>query len=240
MNTQFQLILLVVTSVFSLCPKEEYQPLNEMDNFTLMPLPYTYKDLEPVLWSQMAYFHHKKEHGKFIPALNDIVSSTSIYSSLTVTELLVQYGLEDNDLAISAGGYYSHSLFWWSIMPTQCANQSPEGQLLEDIEKYFGDFATFRDEFTRRAVSMFGSGWVWLCMNSDGHLVLNGKQGEYNPLGGEECIPLLGVDVWEHSYYLFYMDDREDWVERWWGIVDWELVEYWYQEYVSQSLPIPV
>lgn len=233
-------ILVIVLVVNALCPKEEYLALNEVDKFSLMALPYDYKELEPVLWTQIAYFHHKKEHAKFIPLINDIVSANSDYSSLTLPELLMQYGLDDNDLALAAGGLYSHSLFWWSIMPTSCAKQTPEGQLLLDIEKYFGDFNTFKEEFTRRAESLFGSGWVWLCMNPDGHLIINGKSSEYSPLGGKESYPLLGIDLWEHSYYLFYMNDKEDWVERWWGIVDWELVEYWYQEFVSKSLPVPV
>lgn len=233
-------IIFLLSLVYALCPKDEYKPRNEINVFSLPTLPYNYKELEPVLWSQIVYFHHKKEHAKFIEPLNLLIAEDSTYESLTVTDLIIQFGLQNNDIALNAGGYYNHALLWWSLLPSSCNKHQPEGQLLEDIEMYFGDFETFKDEFSRRAISLFGSGWIWLCRNPDGHLIINGKNSEYSPLAGNECLPLLGIDMWEHAYYLFYMDDIEDYVYRWWGIVDWELIEYWYQEYVSQGLPVPV
>ena len=234
------LFLSLASLVYSSCEKEEYSAENEKDVFTLLPLPYEYKELEPILWSQLVYYHHKKEQSKFLETLNEIVSSDSTYESMTVTDILMEYGLVDNDLALSAGGYYNHALFWWSMMPSTCSKSSPEGDLLAQIENYFGSFDTFKDEFTQRAVSLFGSGWLWLCVTPENDMIINGKSSEYSPLAGKECYPLLGIDLWEHAYYLYYFDDIEDWVERWWSIVDWELIEYWYQEYVSDLKPVPV
>ena len=235
-----QRIFFLIVSAFSLCNKDEYKALNEVDEFSLMTLPFGYKDLESVLWSQIVYFHHTKEHGKYIPKLNQVVGSNSAYESLTVTELIMQYGLTDKELALYAGGYYNHALFWWSLKPTSCSKKDPEGQLLADIEKYFVDFKTFQDEFSRRAISLYGNGWLWLCYTPDGDLKIKGRNNEYSPLGGTECYPLLGLDLWEHSYYLFYLDSVVEYVLRWWSLIDWSLIEYWYQEYTTKFVAIPV
>lgn len=233
-------IICLIAIVWAECSKTEYSAQNEKNTFSLISLPYSYYSLEPVLWAQVVYFHHKKEQNKFTEKLNTLVSSNSNYEDLTVVELLQNYGLKDKNLARNAGGYYNHALFWWSLVPTSCNKGEPEGKLLRDIEKYFGSFEGFQAEFERRAVALFGSGWIWLCLNEGDDLIINGKSEEYSPLSSNECLPIVGIDLWEHAYSLNYQDEVKRWVQFWWQIVDWELVEYWYEEYILERTPVPV
>lgn len=238
-NTICTFLALILTSRAS-CPKSEYSPAYETSTFTLTPLPYDYYQLEPVMWAQTLYFHYKKRNSELVDDLNSVISSNSQYKSLTITELLQKFGLKDKKLASAAGGVYNHALFWWSLIPSSCNKAEPEGRLMTDIEKYFGSFETFKEEFERRAVALFGSGWLWLCFNSEGDLGINGKSDEFSPLGGDECLPVLGIDLWEHAYSVNYQDEINRWVQYWWQIIDWELVEYWYEKYVVKRTPIPI
>jgi superoxide dismutase, Fe-Mn family len=233
-------ITILIGVAFSQCNKTEYTAYNEAGEFSLLPLPYDYKVLEPVLWNQIVYIHYTKEQGKFIDPLNEIVSGNANYSSLTASQLLMQYGSIDTNLSFNAGGYYNHALFWWSLITPSCAKREPEGQLSVDIQTFFGNFSIFQNEFNKRAISLFGSGWIWLCRTRNGILKIKGKSLENNPLIASECYPIFGVDMWEHSYYLFYFDDAQSWVERWWGLLDWDLIEYWYETYTLSNTPIPV
>ena len=222
------------------CDKAEFDPLNNRFHFQLPPLPYNYSDLEPLQWSQALYFHHQREHKFYIGELNSIVSSNPDYYDLTITDLLIKFGLEDEDLATNAGAHYGHSLLWWIIGPQDCSKNEPEGSLLTAIEEEWGEFGIFQQEFTTYAMSLYGSGWVWLCTDRAEDLSIHAMKNEFSPLAGEECYPFLGIDVWEHAYYLYYLYDREDWISAWWSMIDWDLVEYWYEEYASQGEAIPV
>jgi Fe-Mn family superoxide dismutase len=233
------LVLFLALSSAS-CPKREFAPSYESNSFTLMDLPYDYYQLEPVMFAQSLYFHYKKIGSLLVENLNEVVKGNHLYKDLTITELLLQYGLKDKALARAGGGFYNHALFWWSLLPTSCNKNQPEGRLMDDIEKYFGSFKSFQEEFERRAVSLFGSGWIWLCLNSEGDLAINGKSNEYSPLGGDECLPFLGIDVWEHAYQINYQDEVNRWVQFWWQVVDWEMVEYWYEKFVLKRTPVPV
>ena len=233
-------ILLLVVGCFSQCEKKQYEPLNEKYSFHLPELPYGYGSLEPVLWSQIIYIHHKKEHTKLLAGLNYLTQNYGEYRDLTVVELLEEYGLEDPMVAKYAGGHYNHCLLWWSLIGASCAKSQPEGDLLAAIEREWGTFEDFKQEFTTYSASLFGTGWVWLCSNRAGELEIKGKQDEYSPLADGDCYPFLGIDLWEHAFYLYYIYNKEDYAKLWWEIVDWDLIEYWYENYSAKGKAVPV
>lgn len=224
----------------SQCDKEDYKPLNENSTFSLPALPYAYNSLEPVLWTQQIFFHHKREHQIMTDNLNEYLTGYSQYQNLKITELVETYGLTDDDIANLAGAYYNQCLLWWIYTPASCNKDSPEGPLLTQIQTQWGSFSTFKSEFESTARSLFGSGWVWLCSSSSGLLSIKAKQNEYSPLAGSECYPFLGINLWEHAYYIAYMWDKSTYIKYWWSIVDWDMIEYWYDTYASIGIAVPV
>ncbi|CAG9328057.1 unnamed protein product [Blepharisma stoltei] len=232
--------LLIAYCSASCSEKDDYSYKNENTTFSLPKLPYSYNALEPVLWTQVIYYHHKKEHKNIINELNDYIKNNQDFAGQTVTDLLINYGLQDDGIANYAGGHYNHCLLWWIYTLADCTKEEPEGKLLTKIEEKWGNFTDFVGEFTKTANSVFGSGWVWLCADSEGNLEIKAKKNEYSPLAGGECYPILGIDLWEHAYYLKFLWERKEYVSMWWTIVDWELIEYWYETYAANGLPVPV
>ena len=229
----------LVNSAKKSCEKDEFTPLNEKSTFTLPKLPYAYNSLNPHYWDQIVYYHHDRVHKTLINSLNSHIKSNSIYSGKSITDLLQNYASSDYTLWRYAGAHYSHSLFWWSLFSYKCADSLGTSELLYDIEQHWESFEGFKNEFNKYAKGLYGSGWVWLCINQEGELLIKAKSEEFNPLG-QGIIPIVGIDVWEHSYEFFYRWDRGAYVDAWWEIIDWGLISYLYEEYCKNLIPIPI
>ncbi|CAG9314480.1 unnamed protein product [Blepharisma stoltei] len=234
-------LISISVSLATICSKSDFSPLNEVANFTLAALPYGYDALDPTIWPGHLYYHYAREHAYRLNSLNTICTNNTNYQKLKVTDLLIQYGTKDEALGRFAGGHYGHSLFWWILIESSCSGNGPTGKLFNDIESTWGSYNEFVEEFTEKANTVFGSGWVWLSVKSNnGNLAIETTEDDNSPLAGGESYPFLGIDMWEHAYYISYLYDPFDWIEHWWTIIDWELVEYWYEQYASQKTPVPV
>ncbi len=193
--------------------------------FSLPELPYAYDALEPVIDQETMTIHHTKHHQAYITKLNEAVAVHPDLAGKSLADLLT--GI--NQLPESArtairnhgGGHYNHSLFWQTMRPSQEQN-TPTGNLAQQIESTFGSFETFREAFAKNAGDQFGSGWSWLVLNN-GKLELVKTANQDCPLMDGKR-PVLGIDVWEHAYYLKYQNRRADYVKAWWDVVNWDQV----------------
>jgi Fe-Mn family superoxide dismutase len=233
-------LLLQVTAVSSAtCRKAEYVTYGDKNKFHLHGLPYDYASLDPFLWEPEVFYHYNKTHQGLVDQLNNVVGWNSQYSGLTLEELLLYKANNDTKLAQSAGGHYSHSLWWWVLAPTNCARSEPSGALADKLVGQWGSFSNFQAEFEKYAKGIFGSGWAWLCLDSSQVLQLKAKREEFSPLQ-EGCLPLFGIDVWEHAYYLTYLQNRGSYAAAMWSYVDWDLLEYFYDEFLVNGNPVPI
>jgi len=187
--------------------------------FTLPDLEYAYDALGENISADIMQLHHDKHHRTYVDKLNAALATHPEIGEKGIVELISSIDTLPEDIRGAVrnhgGGHYNHSLFWKVMAPG--AGGQPTGELFDAIVAKYGDFQTFTDEFTTKALGVFGSGWVWL--QPDLSIVTSANQD--NPLmqGGEE--PLLGLDVWEHAYYLDYMNKRDDYVKAWWNVVNW-------------------
>lgn len=191
--------------------------------FTLPNLPYAYDALEPHIDARTMELHYSKHHQTYVDKLNVAVKDTE-YSGKPVEELLQKLdSLPENirtAVRNNGGGHYNHSFFWQVMSPD--GDGSPEGKLAEMINNSFGDFETFKAKFADAGVGRFGSGWVWLTKDGD-KLAISSSPNQDSPIM-EGISPLLGLDVWEHAYYLKYQNRRPEYIESWWNVVDWRFV----------------
>ena len=191
--------------------------------FSLPDLPYEYNALEPVISEEIMRLHHTKHHQTYVDKLNAALGQAPELAGMSLEDLMrnLDKAPESVRTAIRnhGGGHYNHSLFWTIMTPE--GTQAPVGKLKEDIVEKYGSFEEFIAQFNQKAVALFGSGWVWL--TSD--LEILSQPNQDNPLmqGGEE--PLMGLDVWEHAYYLDYKNKRDDYIQNWWKIVNWPVIE---------------
>lgn len=198
--------------------------------FTLPDLPYAYNALEPFIDEATMRIHHDKHHAAYVKNLNDALTLSGVEGLLTmpVEELIknlsnVPEGVRTK-VRNNGGGHANHSLFWTVMTPHQeGAGQGPQGKLAQAIEAAFADFETFREKFSAAGIGRFGSGWVWLSVES-GALKIEDSANQDSPLM-ENRIPILGLDVWEHAYYLKYQNMRADYIKAWWNVVNWTEVE---------------
>lgn len=195
--------------------------------FTLPDLPYEYEALGQYISADIMRLHHDKHHQTYVDKLNEAVSKAPSLEGKSLVSLLsgladvpeeVQTAVRNN-----GGGHYNHSLFWQWMSPQ--GGGQPSGELADQLVRVHGSFEQFIDSFNEKALGVFGSGWVWL--QPDMTIVTTANQD--NPLmeGGDE--PLLGLDVWEHAYYLDYQNRRVDYVKAWWDVVNWQFVEERYK-----------
>jgi len=190
--------------------------------FTLPALGYEYDALGDAISKDIMELHHKKHHQTYVDKLNAAVEGYPDLAGKEVEELLV--GLNDLPEAIRGavrnhgGGHYNHSLFWKWMSPN--GGGQPTGELFDAIVAKYGDFQTFTETFTAKALGVFGSGWVWL--QPDLEILTSANQD--SPLIDGKPAPILGLDVWEHAYYLDYKNKRDDYVNAWWKVVDWNFV----------------
>lgn len=193
-------------------------------SFQLPTLKYDYKALEPYIDALTMEIHHTKHHGAYTNNLNAAIEGTSL-SSLSIEDILKDISKQSPAVRNNGGGYYNHNLFWETMSPN--GGGEPKGELLKSIIKNFGSFAEFKEKFNSAATTRFGSGWAWLVL-SNSELKVFSTPNQDNPLmdvSEIKGLPLLGLDVWEHAYYLKYQNRRPEYIQNFWNVVDWNYVE---------------
>jgi len=193
-------------------------------SFKLPDLTYDYNALEPHIDARTMEIHHTKHHGAYTSKLNDAVAGTDLEGK-TIEEILA--GISGHSAAVrnNGGGFYNHNLFWKVMGPDGGGN--PSGDLAAAIDKDFGSFDAFKEEFNNAAATRFGSGWAWLVKQDGGKLVVTSSPNQDNPLmdiSEVKGTPILGLDVWEHAYYLNYQNRRPDYISAFWNVVNWKEV----------------
>jgi Fe-Mn family superoxide dismutase len=194
-------------------------------SFQLPDLNYGFDSLEPHIDAKTMQIHHGKHHAGYTSKLNAAVEGTDLEGK-SIEDLLSNLDLSNSAVRNNGGGYYNHCLFWEIMSPN--GGGSPSGNLLAAIEKAFGSFDEFKVEFSKAAATRFGSGWAWLCAHSDGSLEICSTANQDNPImNGIGCggSPILGLDVWEHAYYLNYQNRRPDYINGFFNVIDWAKVE---------------
>ncbi|HEY0978588.1 MAG TPA: superoxide dismutase [Flavobacteriales bacterium] len=198
--------------------------------FKLPELPYAPAALEPHIDARTMEIHHGKHHNAYVTNLNKAIEGTPL-ENRSIEDLMT--GLDMNNAAVrnNGGGHYNHSLFWTVMAPN--AGGKPSGELASAIDAAFGSFDAFKEKFANAAATRFGSGWAWLCVHKGGKVEVCSTPNQDNPLmpnTGCGGTPILGLDVWEHAYYLHYQNRRPDYVAAWWNVVDWNAVAKRYTE----------
>jgi Fe-Mn family superoxide dismutase len=195
--------------------------------FTLPALPYANNALEPHFDAQTMEIHHDKHHAAYVNNLNNAVVGTDA-DGKTIEEIVAHAGKYGNVVRNNGGGHWNHTMFWSWLSPT--GGGEPTGALADAIKKDFGSFDKFKEEFVKAATTRFGSGWAWL-IKQDGKLVVTSTANQDNPLmdvAEVKGTPILGLDVWEHAYYLKYQNKRPDYISAFWNLVNWDKVSELY------------
>jgi Fe-Mn family superoxide dismutase len=197
--------------------------------FTLPPLPYAFDALEPYIDAQTMQIHHDKHHGTYVTNLNAAIEKAPELASWSLEDLNAKINTVPEAVRTAVrnngGGHWNHSMFWLWLDPAKKGGE-PSGPLADAIKSSFGDFATFKTQFTAAGTGRFGSGWAWLT-KKDGKLAITSTPNQDNPLmeGTKPSDVLLGLDVWEHAYYLKYQNRRPDYIAAFWNVVNWPKVE---------------
>jgi Fe-Mn family superoxide dismutase len=190
--------------------------------FTLPDLPYDFNALEPYIDARTMEIHHGKHHQAYIDNLNKALEKAPALQGKTIEQIVSDLNSAPEELRTAirnhGGGHYNHSLFWKAMSPS--GGGRPTGDLLEKINSSFGSFETFKEKFSQTAITRFGSGWGWLSVDGKGGLVVHSTPNQDTPLM-EGFKPILGVDVWEHAYYLLYQNRRPEYVQNFWNVINW-------------------
>ena len=195
--------------------------------FELPDLKYDYNGLEPYIDGRTMEIHHGKHHGGYTSKLNAAIEGSDL-ADKSIEEILAGAGSHGAGVRNNGGGYFNHNLFWEVMSPN--GGGKPEGDLLQSINKAFGSFDEFKSKFSDAAATRFGSGWAWL-VKTDSGLVVTSTPNQDNPLmdvADVKGTPILGLDVWEHAYYLNYQNRRGDYIAAWWNVVTWAQVAAYY------------
>ncbi|QJD78591.1 superoxide dismutase [Spirosoma rhododendri] len=198
--------------------------------FVLDPLPYPSDSLEPNIDKQTMEIHHDKHHNAYVTNLNNAIAGTDM-DSKSIEDLLKSVSQAPVAVRNNGGGHYNHTLFWNTLSGN--GGGQPTGELAEAIDKKFGSFDAFKEEFTKAATTRFGSGWAWLIVTGDGELAVTSTPNQDNPLmdvAEVKGFPIIGLDVWEHAYYLKYQNKRPDYIAAYFNVVDWNAANTRYQE----------
>ena len=199
-------------------------------SFQLPDLSYDHDALEPYIDSKTMQIHHGKHHAGYTSKLNAAIEGTDLEGK-SIEEILKTLDMSNSAVRNNGGGYYNHCLFWDIMGPN--AGGLPSGDLGEAINKSFGSFENFKSKFSAAAGTRFGSGWAWLCVHSNGKLEVCSTANQDNPLmPGIGCggSPILGLDVWEHAYYLNYQNRRPDYVDAFFNVINWDAVAKLYRQ----------
>lgn len=207
--------------------------------FTLPDLPYPHNALEPVIDAKTMEIHHGKHHNAYVTKLNEAIADDANLSGKSIEDLLQNLNdvpeAKRSAVRNNGGGHYNHSLFWTLMAsPGKGGGGEPSGELGNAIKRAFGSFSDFREKFANAGVTRFGSGWAWLGVKDDGKLTISSTPNQDCPImaGMVDCVctPILGLDVWEHAYYLNYQNRRPDYIKAWWDVVNWKAVEKLYDK----------
>lgn len=200
-----------------------------MTKFELPELPYAYDALEPHIDKETMNIHHTKHHNGYVTKLNAALEGHSAFDDLSVEEILADLNKVPEDIRTAVrnngGGHANHSLFW-TVLGKDGAKE-PVGDLKQAIDETFGSFDAFKETFANAAATRFGSGWAWLVV-ADGKLEVLSTPNQDSPISDGKT-PILGIDVWEHAYYLNYQNRRPDYIDAFWNVVNWDKVEEYYQ-----------
>lgn len=226
-----------------------YEFITERTNsYTLPPLPYDYKDLEPFIDEATVRVHHTGHHAAYTKKMNAAIQEWETEAKVTESAMIFEllHRLEDVPdkyrVAIqnNGGGYVNHNLYWSVMSPNPNSDErEPTGQIGIDIDEDFGNFSNFKDLFTKEALSLFGSGYVWLCrdVNQNRKLIISKTANQDSPLQDGFRLPILVIDIWEHAYYIKHQNRRPQHVSDWWKLVDWtaveELDEWWKKQNIK-------
>jgi Fe-Mn family superoxide dismutase len=202
--------------------------------YTLPPLPYPSNALEPHIDARTMEIHHGKHHQAYVDNVNKALEGKGV-SEQSIEDLCRNIESIPSDIRTAVrnngGGHANHSMFWTIMSPN--GGGKPGGELVKAIDGELGGFEKFKEEFTKAATTRFGSGWAWLGVKQDGKLCVCSTPNQDNPLMKGlvdcACTPILGLDVWEHAYYLKYQNRRPEYITAWWNVVDWKAVENRYQ-----------
>ena len=191
--------------------------------FTLPKLPYAYDALEPYIDARTMEIHHTKHHNAYTTNLNAAIAGTDL-DNQSIETILTTLDMNNAAVRNNAGGYYNHNLFWQIMAPK--AGGQPTGELAKAINDAFGSFDNFKTAFSKAAATRFGSGWAWLCVHKGGKVKVCSTANQDNPLMPTmQCgFPILGLDVWEHAYYLNYQNRRPDYIEAFFNVINWDKV----------------
>lgn len=200
--------------------------LSEMKKIGIEKLPYSYSALKTFIDSETMSIHYNKHYKGYVDKLNKALKDKD--GEMTLDQIIKSINKFDEKVRNNAGGAFNHALFWKMLSPKK---QLPSGEILEKIKKDFGNIKKMKDEFNEAAKDRFGSGWAWLYLSKNGDLKIMSTPNQDNPLmnvvknGG---FPLLGLDVWEHAYYLKYQNKRDEYIKNFWDVVNWEFVNELY------------
>ncbi|RAJ04257.1 Fe-Mn family superoxide dismutase [Chitinophaga skermanii] len=201
--------------------------------FTLPALPYGFDALEPNFDKMTMEIHHDKHHAAYVKNLNDALNGTT-WASLSLAEILAKVSAKEPAIRNNAGGHYNHSLFWTILSPKKT---TPSSKLSAAINSTFGSFDAFQSKFNDAAKTVFGSGWAWLYVDGNKKLNISKTPNQDNPLMtglvSETGTPILGLDVWEHAYYLKYQNRRPDYITAFWNVINWDEVSKRYEAAVK-------
>lgn len=211
---------------------QQIPPGNFKTGFDQQPLPYAYNALEDVIDAMTMELHYSKHAAAYSKNLKDAVAAEKVDASAALEDVLANISKFSAKMRNNGGGHFNHEMFWQSMRPKRenpqgSASNAPAGKLLEAIEKQFFSFDNFKKQFAEFGKNRFGSGWAWLYINKENLLMLGSTINQDNPLMDIAEIkgyPLLGLDVWEHAYYLKYQNRRADYIEAWWKVVNWDYV----------------
>ncbi|MBF2073319.1 MAG: superoxide dismutase [Synechococcales cyanobacterium C42_A2020_086] len=201
------------------------------ETFTLPPLPYDYAALEPYIDAETMQFHHDKHHAAYVKNLNAAVDKHPQLKTMTAEELVSDINALPEDVRTTirnnGGGHLNHSLFWEIMGPN--GGGEPTGAIATAIQEAFGGFSAFQQAFNEAGANRFGSGWAWLVLRPNGRLEVTSTANQDSPLmDGNQ--PIMGNDVWEHAYYLKYRNRRDEYLNAWWNVVNWDAVNQRYEQ----------
>ena len=197
-------------------------------SFELPQLSYPYDSLEPHIDARTMEIHHTKHHASYTAKLNAAIAGT-LLEAQSIEDILQNLDMSNGAVRNNGGGFYNHSLFWNLMSPNP---KTLSGVLADAINNSFGSFNEFKTAFSAAAATQFGSGWAWLCVHKGGHLEVCSTANQDNPLmPGVACggTPILGLDVWEHAYYLNYQNRRPEYIDAFFNVIDWEVVASYFE-----------
>jgi Fe-Mn family superoxide dismutase len=197
--------------------------------FEQMPLPYAFSALEPIIDAQTMELHYSKHAASYCKNMNEAMQAEKVPKGITLEHLIENIGSYSEKMKNNAGGHYNHELFW-SSMRAPRENNRATGNLLKMLTTSFGSFESFTQQMNQSALKVFGSGWTWLVLTKENTLKIVNTKNQENPLMGvlaesDRGLPIFGIDVWEHAYYLKYQNRRAEYLQNWWSVANWDYLE---------------